>query len=89
MSENTTKATEASVPTQRDGAVQPLMTVEGLQKHFPIKERIRMEFRAEFVNLTNTPQFSTPQRTVSSPVFGEVAGSLYERQGQLVLRLSF
>ncbi|MER5933706.1 dipeptide ABC transporter ATP-binding protein [Streptomyces sp. NPDC002054] len=37
MSDNTTtKAAEDTVPAQRDPAAEPLMTVEGLTKHFPI-----------------------------------------------------
>jgi hypothetical protein len=60
-----------------------------IQKQFPIAERVRLEVRAEFVNLFNTPQFSTPNRTVNSVTFGEVASSLYERQGQIALRLTF
>ena len=60
-----------------------------IQKEFPIGERFRLEFRAEFFNLTNTPIFSSPNRAVQSPTFGELAGAQGERQGQLGLRLTF
>jgi hypothetical protein len=60
-----------------------------IQKEFPIWERIRLEFRAEFFNLTNTPIFNSPNRSVTSAVFGELAGAQGERQGQLALRLTF
>jgi hypothetical protein len=60
-----------------------------IQKQFPFAERAQFEVRAEFINLFNTPQFATPNRTVNSVTFGEVSSSLYERQGQIALRLTF
>jgi len=60
-----------------------------IQKEFPIYERVRLEFRAEFFNLTNTPQFSSPNRSVTAVNFGELAGAQGERNGQLALRLTF
>jgi hypothetical protein len=60
-----------------------------LQKQFPITERFRLEFRAEFLNLTNTPQFNAPSSTVNSATFGEVRGSQNERQAQLAMKLYF
>jgi hypothetical protein len=60
-----------------------------LSKHFPIKERHRIEFRSEFFNLTNTPQFSSPNRSASSTTFGEITGAQGERNVQLALKYSF
>ena len=60
-----------------------------VQKQFPFTETIKLEFRAEFLNLTNTPQFNAPSATVNSATFGEVRGSQNERQGQLALKLYF
>jgi hypothetical protein len=60
-----------------------------IQKEFPIRERVRVEFRVEFFNLTNTPIFSAPNRAVNSATFGELAGAQGERNGQLALRLTF
>jgi len=40
-------------------------------------------------NITNTPQFSGPNRNVSSVTFGEITGSQGERQIQLALRFMF
>lgn len=60
-----------------------------IQKQFPIKERLRLQLRGEFFNLTNTPIFSSPNRSVQSSAFGELAGAQGERQGQIALRLSF
>jgi hypothetical protein len=60
-----------------------------LQKFFKVTEGSRMELRAEFFNLTNTPQFSGPVRSVASSTFGEITGSQGERQVQLGLKYSF
>ncbi|MBI3472888.1 MAG: TonB-dependent receptor [Candidatus Solibacter usitatus] len=60
-----------------------------IHKRFPIRERIFFEFRAEFFNLTNTPQFNGPNRTVNSATFGEITGAQGERQGQLALKFNF
>jgi hypothetical protein len=60
-----------------------------IQKRFPVTERVNLEIRGEFFNLTNTPQFSTPVRNVASPTFAEITGAQGERAGQLALRLFF
>jgi hypothetical protein len=60
-----------------------------LQKVFPIKERYNMEFRAEFFNLTNTPQFNAPNRSASSVTFGEITSAQGERNIQFALRFTF
>jgi hypothetical protein len=60
-----------------------------VQKEFPIKDRLRFQLRGEFFNLTNTPIFNAPNRSVQSPTFGELAGAQGERQGQIALRLNF
>jgi hypothetical protein len=60
-----------------------------VQKRFPVTERVNLEVRGEFFNLTNTPQFSTPVRNVASPTFAEITGAQGERAGQLALRLFF
>src|SRR5262249_29430320 len=60
-------------------------------KDFPIKERTRIQFRAETFNLFNTPQFSVPDNNRQNANFGKVtstaAGS--ERHIQFALRLQF
>src|SRR5262249_42314913 len=43
-----------------------------LHKFFKVTERTSLEFRSEFYNLTNTPQFNAPNRNASSPSFGEI-----------------
>ena len=60
-------------------------------KIFPIwKERTRLEYRAQFLNLLNTPVFGAPERNFASPDFGRVTRtSNTPRQIQMSLRLSF
>ena len=60
-------------------------------KTFPIpgREGMKLEFRAEFYNLFNTPQFSDPNMTVNAGTAGRITGSRNERQGQMALKLYF
>jgi len=60
-----------------------------VHKFFPIRERMKLEYRAEFFNLTNTPQFSAPNRSASSATFGEITGAQGERNIQFALKLYF
>ncbi len=58
-------------------------------KRFPLpwREGISLEFRAEFYNAFNTPQFNDPNVTIGSATAGQITGSKNERQGQLALKL--
>ncbi|MDR3718003.1 MAG: TonB-dependent receptor [Bryobacteraceae bacterium] len=62
-----------------------------LFKDFVFTERIKMQFRAESFNLSNTPQFGFPDNTLGDANFGKVtstnAGT--ERHIQFSLRLQF
>ncbi|HWB82720.1 MAG TPA: carboxypeptidase regulatory-like domain-containing protein [Bryobacteraceae bacterium] len=61
-------------------------------RRFQIKERFRLEYRAEFYNLTNTPHFGNPSGTETSGSFGIVTktlGGFGNRQAQMALRLTF
>ena len=62
-----------------------------LFKSFAIREALRLEFRAEAFNLTNTPAFGAPNTSVTSSSFGLVTLSQTNdpRLVQLALRLSF
>ncbi len=61
----------------------------GLQKGFPITESKRFEFRAEFLNLTNTEFFNAPDRSVTSATFGQVLSAQGERNIQFGLKFYF
>ena len=53
---------------------------------------MRLQFRAESFNLTNTPNFAEPNTTLGSPTFGEITSTApvsNPRLLQFALRLSF
>ncbi|HWR14883.1 MAG TPA: TonB-dependent receptor [Terriglobales bacterium] len=62
-----------------------------LNKNLQITERINTQFRTDFFNFTNTPQFSQPNGDITSGDFGKVRNTLYqtERQIQFGLRVQF
>ena len=62
----------------------------GVARMFPITERLNLQFRGEFFNLTNTPQLGLPGMTIGTPQAG-IIGTVVnpERQIQLALRLSW
>jgi hypothetical protein len=51
-------------------------------KNTRINERLNLQFRAEFFNLTNTPRFSPPNTVQGSAVFGVV--STMENQPRII-----
>ena len=63
-----------------------------LMKSFPIHERIRLQFRAEAFNFTNTPTFGNPAGNIDAGNFGTVTGLAANsgaRAFQLALKLYF
>lgn len=44
-------------------------------KKFPFKESRWLEFRAEFFNFFNTPQFNNPNGSLGSPAFGTITSA--------------
>jgi hypothetical protein len=60
-------------------------------KNFVLTERVRLQFRTEFFNLFNTPQFSNPASNISVPsTVGTISSTrVPERQIQFALRLEF
>ena len=59
-------------------------------KDFPITERANLQFRTEFFNLTNTPNFGPPNTRFGTGAFGVIGRQRNTpRQVQFALRLSF
>jgi hypothetical protein len=73
----------------------------GIGKQIPLTERVRLEFRAEFFNIFNHPQYGLPQATFGVPGFGGITstvntttpvspvGSGTPREMQFALRVAF
>jgi hypothetical protein len=59
-------------------------------KEFPVTERFRLQFRGEFFNILNHPQFDLPGQTIGSPSGGVISGTVgTPRDIQFSLRLQF
>jgi hypothetical protein len=59
-------------------------------KIFPVREEMRVEFRAEFFNFSNTPQFAGPGVAFGNAQFGVVASQAnIPRQVQMGLKFHF
>jgi hypothetical protein len=79
-----------------DSRTQPRLRVPGiktfdlsLNRSQTIKERMNLQFRAEFFGAFNTPQFGEPSSSVTATNFGQITGAGGSRQVQLGLRFSF
>jgi hypothetical protein len=75
-----------------DGPPQANMDL-AVSKRLPLNlhhERCEIQFRAEFFNALNHPQFANPDPNFTSPTFGVISStSVNPRVGQLALRLQF
>jgi hypothetical protein len=62
-----------------------------LGKTFQLFEQVKMQFRGEAYNISNTPQFSPPGLTVGAADFGQVNGTRFNdrRTIQLGLKILF
>lgn len=64
-----------------------------VSKRWPLKwphENCEIQFRAEFFNALNHPQFANPDANFTSPTFGVITTtSVNARVGQLALRFAF
>jgi hypothetical protein len=73
----------------------------GANKQIPLLERTRLEFRSEFFNIFNHPQYGLPQAIFGVPGFGSIiqtvntttpvspVGSGTQREIQFALKLAF
>lgn len=61
-----------------------------LFKNFPIREKTKLEFRAELFNILNHANFGSPTTSMDSASFGQISStSVNARLAQLALKLSF
>jgi hypothetical protein len=61
-----------------------------LFKNFDLLEKMRLQYRAEFFNMFNTPQLGIPNATIGDPNAGRITGTAgNNRQVQMALRLTF
>ncbi len=58
-------------------------------RNFVFRERIRLQFRSEFFNFTNTPAFGGPTANIQAPTAGRVLSAGEPRDIQFALKLSF
>ena len=58
----------------------------GIFRDFSIRERIKLQFRAEFTNFFNLVSLNAPNATLSSSTVGQIAGAQPMRQLQLGIR---
>ena len=62
----------------------------GAFKNFNLTEKFRLQFRAEFFNIFNNVNFSTPNGVLGDPNFGAILGTdTSQRQVQFALKLLF
>jgi len=58
-------------------------------RNFQIRERFRLQFRAEFFNLFNHANFQFPNLSADTSAFGKITGALDPRQSQFALKATF
>jgi len=62
-----------------------------LMKNTKLLESVRLQFRVEFFNVWNHPEFNAPDTNPTSSTFGKITSQANDigRVGQLSLRLIF
>ena len=60
-----------------------------LFRNFALREFLTLQFRAEALGLTNTPQFANPGSTFGTSTYDVISSSTGERQFRFALKLSF
>ncbi len=60
-----------------------------LMRNFPIRERLRLQFRGEFFNATNTPAFGNPVTNIQAATAGQILSAGEPRDVQVALKLIF
>ncbi|MDE3168461.1 MAG: hypothetical protein KGN36_21845, partial [Acidobacteriota bacterium] len=60
-----------------------------ITREFDIKERAKLQFRAQFFNLANTSHFNGPNNSVNSPAFMQITSAYGERNIRFGLRMEW
>ncbi len=60
-----------------------------LSRNFTLPERLNLQFRAEFFNILNHPNFDLPNATIGGTGYNTISTVADPRQLQLALRLNF
>jgi hypothetical protein len=60
-----------------------------IDKNFQIREKARLQFRAEFFNVLNHTNFGIPDTKTTDAAFGTIRATFPSRQGQFALKLMF
>jgi hypothetical protein len=60
-----------------------------LQKNFPITETMKIQFRTDFLNAFNHPNFATPNFSFGTATFGVINASQDAREIQFALKFYF
>ena len=60
-----------------------------IDKNFQIREKARLQFRAEFFNFLNHTNFGIPDTKTTDAAFGTIRATFPSRQGQFALKLMF
>ncbi len=55
----------------------------------PIRERMRVQFRAEFYNILNHPNLGAPSTSITSSTYGQITSKSSNRTITMALRLEF
>ena len=58
-----------------------------MHKNFSVGEGRQLQFRAEFFNVTKTPQFNNPAANIRSPAVGRITRAGSENRFQRTQRL--
>jgi hypothetical protein len=58
-------------------------------KDFSFGERVKMQFRAQFYNITNNPQFSQPDGNQPDGNFGHITSTVLDAERQIEFGLRF